>query len=79
MLFLWKPLKNYDLFLAYKANIVIFLFLRMNRTCWQQNLYWIWLSLFVLPVVSWEKEASMGNLDFNSGQTNLWKIYYHII
>ena len=56
--------KNYDLFLAYKANIAIFLF-------FSDELYMLIAEsvldltvLLVLPVVSWEKEASIGNWDF---------------
>ena len=61
--------KNYDLFLAYKTNIAIFLFLLM--TVHVESMLKLYMlkavldlaALFVLTVVSWVKEASIGNWD----------------
>ena len=40
--------KNRDLLLAYKVNIVIFLFLQLDCIHWHQDLYWIWLFLICI-------------------------------
>lgn len=80
VIFLKNVYKNYDLFLAYKTNIAIFLFLLMNCTCWKhvetvhvESCIGFGCLICINCSVLSKKKLPLGTEMFNSGRTNYGK------